>query len=288
MEKMTFDLHLTPIDVKYFAPRPDEYLDGGLPHCKKCKGARYTAIQGDNGEIHLFRTLCNCQKVANDKIRAEEERQAELAFFKWQQGKAGVPNRYFDASLVNTIIDKTQGVFISCDNYIKNAKLCFEQNLGLYFYGSNSSGKTYLTVLLCNELIKLGYKCYFTSIAQEISTIQKAFGSGEDKLSGIISDMQYYDFVFFDDIGKESIGDRKSAYNSRIMYEIINARYNAQKPTIFSSNYSLNDLIAVLGIDRATVERITEMSVKTIKLEDKNYRKEIRAQKQDFLKKIGI
>ncbi len=100
--------------------------------------------------------------------------------------------------------------------------------------------------------------------------------------------MQYYDFVFFDDIGKESIGDRKSAYNSRIMYEIINARYNAKKPTIFSSNYSLNDLIAVLGVDRATVERITEMSVKTIKLEDKNYRKEIREQKQDFLKKIGI
>lgn len=288
MEKMTFDLHLTPIDTKYFAPRPDEYLDGGLPHCKKCKGARYTAVQGNNGEIHLFRTLCVCQKMANDKKREEEEKQAELAFFKWQQGKAGVPNKYFDASLINTLIDKTQGVFISCENYIKNAKVCFENNLGLYFYGPNSSGKTYLTVCICNELIKKGYKCLFTSIAAIVGSIQKSFGSGDDKLSTVLDDMRSYDFVFFDDLGKESIGDRKSAYNSRIMYEIINARYNAQKPTIFSSNYSLNDLIAVLGIDRATVERITEMSVKTIKLEDKNYRKEIREQKQSFLKIIGV
>lgn len=48
--------------------------------------------------------------------------------------------------------------------------------------------------------------------------------------------LQSYDFAFIDDLGKEFIG-RESKINSSKwaeskLFEIINARYNAQKPTV--------------------------------------------------------
>lgn len=72
------------------------------------------------------------------------------------------------------------------------------------------------------------------------------------------------------------------------MFEVINARYNAQKPTIFSSNYTISDLASVLGLDKAIVERIDEMATRVIKLEGDDFRQLARKEKSDLAKKLGI
>ena len=45
-----------------------------------------------------------------------------------------------------------------------------------------------------------------------------------------------------------------------MLFDLINKRYNNQKATIFSSNYSLNLLINERGIAEKTVDRISEMT----------------------------
>ena len=72
------------------------------------------------------------------------------------------------------------------------------------------------------------------------------------------------------------------------MFEVLNARYNSQKPTIFSSNYSIAELETALGLDKAIIERINEMATRTIKLEGDDFREKVRKEKSDFAKKLGI
>ena len=58
-----------------------------------------------------------------------------------------------------------------------------------------------------------------------------------------------------------------------VLFDIINERYNQGKPTIFSSNYSLNELVNLRGISEKTVDRISGMtSGAVIKIEGKSRR----------------
>ena len=104
--------------------------------------------------------------------------------------------------------------------------------------------------------------------------------------------LQNYDFVFIDDLGKEFIGrdynPASSKWAEEKFFEIINARYNANAPIIFSSNYTIAELESVLGFDKAIVERINEMATRVIKLAGDDFRQSARENKSTLAKKYGI
>ena len=78
----------------------------------------------------------------------------------------------------------------------------FANNIGLYIYGDNSSGKTHLTACMCNELVWKGYRCVYTNFA---TILNELLGKNPGD-SVLLSRLQYFDFVFIDDLGKEFIG----------------------------------------------------------------------------------
>jgi DNA replication protein DnaC len=58
-----------------------------------------------------------------------------------------------------------------------------------------------------------------------------------------------------------------------LLFNLMNKRYNAKNPTIFSSNYSLNELINLRGVADRTVDRITEMTKGAVmRIEGKSWR----------------
>ena len=191
-----------------------------------------------------------------------------------------------------TITESNRIAFEKCANYARNYQEVMSQNIGLYIYGDNSSGKTYLTACLCNELIWNGAECVYTNLASILSEIRSSYdknGMGECRLLRRLGE---YDFVFLDDLGKEFLGREFNAASSKWaeekLFEILNARYNAKKPTIFSSNYSLKELASLLNLDNAILARIDEMATRVIKLEGDDFRKIEREKKGELAKKLGI
>ena len=73
-----------------------------------------------------------------------------------------------------------------------------------------------------------------------------------------------------------------------MLLEVLNARYNNGKPTIFSSNYSISELADAFALDKAIIERINEMSTRVIKLEGDDFRAEELKLKSEAAKKLGI
>ena len=73
-----------------------------------------------------------------------------------------------------------------------------------------------------------------------------------------------------------------------MLLEVLNARYNNGRPTIFSSNYSIQELAESFSLDAAIIERINEMSTRVIKLEGDNFRDKALKEKSDIAKKLGI
>ena len=269
----------------------DEYLgDDGLPYCKKCKTARFFSIEG--GEFAL-RCACKCQEEDTKKKRAAEERQKRMEVFNKRKQLSLLGKRYQNLMFSNAMItDSNREVYEKCINYVAKSRDVIKHNIGLYIYGDNSSGKTFLTACMCNELVWKGYRCIYTNLASILNEIRSSYDGNGMGECALLLNLRSYDFAFIDDLGKEFLGREAQPTSSKWaeekLFEVLNERYNAQKPTIFSSNYSMGELISVLSLDKAIVERINEMATRVIKLEGDDFRSDVRKKKSEIAKRLGI
>ena len=141
--------------------------------------------------------------------------------------------------------------------YCKNAKACKEGGYGIYFYGDNGRGKTALMSCMVHELVKQKYSCYIAKF-EEMS--KKIFNK---KLT--IEFLQQVDFLFIDDIGTERIiKNDDNLWITGLMFQVIDYREANKKPTIFTSNKKISELIKV-GYMVKLVERMVKLG--TVKLE---------------------
>lgn len=269
----------------------DEYLgEDGLPYCKKCNTKRFFSFE--NGELAM-RGACKCQQEQREKEEQERAAKERLARFNNQKRLSLLGARYQNLMFKDAILtESNRKAYVKSKNYVANAEKVRSENIGLYIYGDNSSGKTFLTACICNELIWKGYRCIYTNLASILNEIRSSYdgnGIGECDLLGRL---RSYDFAFIDDLGKEFLGREYNVGSAKWaeekLFEVLNARYNAQKPTIFSSNYSISELASVLNLDKAIIERVNEMSTRTIKLEGDDFRSKARETKSDIAKQLGI
>lgn len=267
----------------------DEYEVDGMPYCKKCRTPRFVKL-GEEENYFITRSLCECQAKERDAKIYEEEKQRLKYNFKQRQKLAMIGEKYLDVRFETAErTESNKKIYEACENYVKNASAVLLNNIGLYIYGNNSSGKTHLTACMCNALVEKGYLCTFTSIPKIITEIQDSYHN-DTALSQaeIVDTLSRKQFVFIDDLGKEFIGQNKSAFAEKILLDILNARYNNGLPTIFTSNYSLDDFILRLGVDKAICERVNEMSTRVYKLEGDNFRDRALKDKMKIAKDLGI
>lgn len=271
--------------------RDDEYIgENGLPFCKKCNTERYFYSEKDNVAC---RVICKCQEEEKQRAEAEEKRKKQLDIFRNNKLCSLLGKRYLECMFSTAkITENNKEAFIKFKKYVNNSKEAFSSNIGFYIYGDNSTGKTYLTACVCNELIYQGWKCIYTNLATILNEIRSSYDGNGMGECAILNKLQSYDFAFIDDLGKEFLGREYNANSAKWaeqkLFEVINARYNAEKPTIFTSNYSISELASVLNLDKAIIERINEMSTRVIKLEGDDFRSIEREEKSNRAKKLGI
>lgn len=271
--------------------RDDECLGSdGLPYCKNCFGRRYCVL--DDG-IAVRMLSCECNREKWKKEEEEERAKQILHEFETRRKLSLLDERYKNVSFDTARITQNNKLaYEKCQNFVKNRKTVYEHGIGMYIYGDNSTGKTYLTACMCNELVRNGSYCVYTNMAQILDEIRATYSGGGVSETDLLLKIKSYDFAFIDDLGKEFIGREHNANSSKWaeekFFEILNVRYNAQKPTIFSSNYSIQDLATVLKLDKGIVERIVEMSTRVIKLTGDDFRSYAREKKNKIAKELGI
>lgn len=269
----------------------DEFLGkDGLPYCRSCKGKRYYVL--DDGAAGRMLS-CDCNRKKWKEQEEEEQKQQRLQEFNSRKKLSLLGGRYINVMFSDATITKSNAAaYEKCKNYVKNSQEVYTHNIGMYIYGNNSTGKTFLTACMCNELVRKGHYCVYTNLATILDEIRASYNGMGLGATDLIRKLQSYDFAFIDDLGKEFIGREYNASSSKWaeekFFEILNARYNAHKPTIFSSNYSIVDLATVLNLDKAIVGRIVEMSTRVIKLDGDDFRESVRQSKREIAKRLGI
>ncbi len=126
-----------------------------------------------------------------------------------------------------------------------------ENSPSLFLYGQTGLGKTFLSGCIAAELLGKGVSVAFDSIQNYLREIENEhFGRSEgDTLQTLLN----ADLVILDDLGSEF----SSSFTASAIYNIINSRLNMGKPTIVSSNLTLDELSA--KYDDRIISRLTGM-----------------------------
>jgi DNA replication protein DnaC len=219
------------------------------------------------GQLRRVPMLCRCHSEAYER----EKKEAELKDLRRRLSKFkaySLMDNRFEISTFENWEHRPD----NRDEYTLGTKYCqmweamFSNNRGLLLYGKAGNGKTYLSFAIANELYKQGKAVMAISISKLLSIIKDSFDNhGELGEADVLNTVRDASLLVLDDLGVEY----KTAWAYEKLYAIIDTRYRTGKPTIITTNFTLDALrenLATIDLRTRTTDpserifsRITEM-----------------------------
>jgi len=182
--------------------------------CTECFGTG-TKLDPEKGAI-----LCPCKK---------QNRSKQLL------ANARIPRRYSSCSFASfkTETGSTQ------DNALLFAKTLVLDypavDRGLLFVGPAGVGKTHLAVSIIKGLVEKGFACIFSEFGSLLKQIQDSYNPiSKNSELRVLAPIYEADVLVLDELGAAVPTD----WVRDTMYQIINKRYNDNKLTVFTTNYT--------------------------------------------------
>ena len=202
--------------------------EDGLLHCGKCGGFKRSRIEVSGEEI-IVPVWCECMTRAKE----EEKKRSETILANMRANELRRLS-LMDNSLSAvrfTIADKSgenaRSVEI-CRRYAAKFQQMKQDNRGLLLFGGVGTGKTYTAACIANELLAQGVSVVMTSLVKLI----------ENGISDLCSRLSAIDLLILDDLGAE----RSTDYALEQVYNIVDSRYRAGLPVIYTTNLTLEEL----------------------------------------------
>lgn len=146
----------------------------------------------------------------------------------------GVPKEFIHATIDEYPIDEDLHKLFS--RYMENLDLMYDDKVNMVLYGSNGSGKTYLSSLIVKEAYRKRYTSFRVTLQNFIDMHFKKMEEGvAEKMRRIIES----EFLILDEVGKETFA--KNQFNIIVLEELMRQRETLGKPTILCMNLPLED-----------------------------------------------
>ena len=219
-------------DVEFAYDSEKEYIKDGHAYCKVCHERKDGDVMEFFGNKMILRVACKCDREI-EKQRKRREKQMEIERLKRTCFNS---MREWSYTFENYQGEENQSLMIA-KNFVEDYEKMKKENIGLLFYGSVGSGKTYLACSIANSLIEqYQISVKIRNFAQIINELQKS--SFDFDKNAYIESLVNTSVLILDDLGIE----RDTSYAKEQVYNIVNSRYLKQKPTIFTTNLSYDTI----------------------------------------------
>lgn len=126
------------------------------------------------------------------------------------------------------------------------------QARGLMIAGPVGTGKSHLSVAIMRAAVKRRMSCRFDNVLALLEQVKWWIGQNNPRAGAMIDRCIRADFLVLDDIG--TAGD--TDFVKREILHIVGSRYDAELPTIFTTNNTIGELKELLG--QRTVSRLMD------------------------------
>lgn len=114
----------------------------------------------------------------------------------------------------------------------------FEGRDGLFLCGKTGTGKTHLAAAILRYQITNGRSCRFRRAAQLFQAVRDSYGNDSLSEAEVLSEFVEAPMLILDDLGTGSLSDHERRYT----LEVLDTRLNANRPTIITSNLTIEQI----------------------------------------------
>jgi len=241
-------------------------------------------ILSDQVWIWLNPLRCDCPKAVEHWARVDEEERKKREVREAREREAErlktierlfrasqLPARFRERTFENfKETPENEGPLKIARNYAETFGDKLSGGQGLMFTGDVGVGKTHLAAAITLHLLNQGYGVIFGTVTTLLGWIRQTYDDdARESERQVIDQLVYASLLVIDDLGKE----KPTPWVEQMLYEIINSRYEANKPLIITTNTSLREIEARYeNTGRAIVSRIVEMC-QGVRMEGQDWRK---------------
>ena len=114
-----------------------------------------------------------------------------------------------------------------------------QQRKWLVLMGVHGVGKTHLAAAMANDRLKRGLPTLFIVTPDLLDALRASFGGdGSGSYDKVFYEVRAAPFLILDDYGVQS----STAWAKEKLYQVLNYRYNAQLPTVITTNLPLGEI----------------------------------------------
>jgi DNA replication protein DnaC len=187
-----------------------------------------------------------------------------------------IPRRYrgvsFDRPPVSDIARTAPEQIRAVRRYVDRIEQNLDEGTGLWIQGDVGTGKTTLAMLVSKAAREAGRSVAIYSLPRLLNLLRESMDSDEGKLD-FIDRLAAVDLLHIDDLGAEHQTD----WVLEQLYSIVNARYEAERAIVATTNLMPDELDERLG--KRTVSRLVEICGDIIPLYGPDKRQEFRVQR---------
>lgn len=224
--------------------------------CQKCKNrGYYEIVKEEYGSWNAYMRMCECQKVR--KVLRNIKRSGIKATNK--------------ISFANYQTDEPWQVVIK-----SKAEAYAADPQGAWFFmgGQTGCGKTFICTAIALELMQQGKTLHYMLWRDEAVRLKAAVVDAPAEYEKAVQNLKQVEVLYIDDLFKMGNGEKPTRGDLNLAFEILNHRYNSEKLTIISTEYTIDGLV---DIEEAIGGRIAERTkgeyaISVRKDRRKNYR----------------
>jgi DNA replication protein DnaC len=204
------------------------------PVCPICKGAGFVHPRLPSGKPDYSRVIpCHCTQKEREK-----ELQSRLRKYSGLEAKLlqNMTFDNFDREGHTPLPEQRESLKEAFRLALDFAKA---PEGWLVFMGVNGCGKTHLAAAIANYRLKEAKPVKFVVVPDLLDHLRSTFNP-ESKVSydQLFEEVKNSPLLILDDLGKQST----TPWAEEKLYQIINHRYNAHLPTVFTTNCSLDEI----------------------------------------------
>jgi DNA replication protein DnaC len=222
----------------------------------RCDGSGFVIDEATNTA-----TDCQCRAGRISKAQA-----------KGLHGR--IPSRYrgvsFDRPPVSDIARSAPDQMQSVRRYVREIEENLNGGRGLWIQGDVGTGKTTLAMLVSKAALDAGRSVAIYSLPRLLNLLRESMDS-EQGMVDFMDRLTAVDLLHLDDLGAENQTD----WVLEQLYSIVNARYEAERAIVATTNLMPDELSERLG--SRTVSRLVEICGDLIPLFGEDKRREFRA-----------
>lgn len=192
----------------------------------------------------------------------------------------GVPIEYIHADLDEYPIEEnTRELFARYMDYLDEM---FDDKINLILYGSNGSGKTYLSSLIVKEAYRRRYSSFRVTLQ---AYIDMQFKRDREEIAEKIEEIINAEFLVIDEVGKETFD--KSQFNIAVLEELLRERDTQGKPTIICTNLPLEERGGLYDQYGKSIQSLIDGNFVKVKFEGEDNRHDVTRKKRGIQLLLG-